>query len=258
MMGEGEDRVAVVTGGSSGIGLSVCETLLSKGYKVAFFGKKTEHVADALEHLILRHGVANVMGRSLDVSLASQVETFFEEVTACWHAPDTLVCSAGISPKAALGPDDCIDLDLEQWQRVLAVNLTGVMLCCRQVSAPMIASGFGRIIMVGSIAGRTQPKIAGTAYCATKSALSGLMRSLMVQTAGHGITVNLVAPGRIVTPMTGPIDHPVNQAAIGRIPVGRLGQPGDIAHAIAFLASRKAGFINGAVIDVNGGEFSPP
>jgi 3-oxoacyl-[acyl-carrier protein] reductase len=121
----------------------------------------------------------------------------------------------------------------------------------------MKAAGYGRIVLVGSVAARTTPKIAGAAYVASKAALSGLARSIVTEYAGTGVTVNVIAPGRILTPMTGPAHSAQNQAALQRIPVGRLGDPTDVAAAAAYLASEDAGFINGAILDVNGGEFAP-
>jgi 3-oxoacyl-[acyl-carrier protein] reductase len=168
-----------------------------------------------------------------------------------------MICNAGISPKGPAGATPFTHVSLEEWNRVLSVNLTGAMLCCQAVVPAMTALRFGRIILIGSIAGRAAPKVAGAAYVVSKAALSGLSRSLLAACAGTGVTVNIIAPGRIVTDMAGGPNTEVNQAALTRIPVGRLGEPADIAKTIGFLASSDAGFINGAIIDVNGGEFAP-
>jgi 3-oxoacyl-[acyl-carrier protein] reductase len=121
----------------------------------------------------------------------------------------------------------------------------------------MRQAGFGRIILIGSLAGRTRPRIAGGAYAASKAALAGLMRALVGSYGPFGITINLVAPGRILTPLTGDPDTPANREAVGRIPSARLGTPEDIAASVAFLASEDAGFVNGAILDINGGEYAP-
>ncbi|KQY18567.1 3-oxoacyl-ACP reductase FabG [Rhizobium sp. Root482] len=254
---DASQRIAVVTGGSSGIGLAAVNHLLHAGFRVAFFGQNAGHVEEAAARLGREFDASRVLARCVDLESPPQIADFFVEVQDHWRVPDTLICSAGISPK---GPDGAIPfagVTLEEWNRVLSVNLTGTMLCCQAVVPAMAAQRFGRVILIGSIAGRALPKVAGTAYVVSKAALSGLSRSLVATCAGTGVTVNIVAPGRIVTQMAGAPDSAINRAALTRIPVGRLGDPTDIASTIGFLASSDAGFINGAIIDVNGGEFAP-
>lgn len=250
-------RVAVVTGGSSGIGLAAVDHLLHAGYKVGFFGQSVAHVDEAAAKLSLKFDDSRIFARCVDLTSPPQVAGFFADVGARWRVPDTLICNAGISPKSEGRPSSFSQISLEEWNQVLCVNLTGAMLCCQAVVPAMTAQRFGRIILIGSIAGRSVPKVAGSAYVVSKAALSGLSRSLLATCNGTGVTVNIVAPGRIMTDMAGEPDSPVNRAALKRIPVGRLGTPTDIANTIGFLASHDAGFINGAIIDVNGGEFAP-
>ncbi|WP_113359951.1 SDR family oxidoreductase [Rhizobium sp. SYY.PMSO] len=250
-------RLAVVTGGSSGIGLATVARLLNEGHKVALFGQNPEHVANAEGVLSAQFDAENIFARTIDITAPAEIEDFFHELRQTWIMPDILVCNAGVSPKGKGGPTPFPEITLEEWHSVLAVNLTGAMLCCQAVLPPMMERGFGRIIFVSSLAGRTIPRIAGTAYTTSKSALAGLARSLVAASAGHGMTINLVAPGRIATDMAGPPDSQINRAAIARIPVGRIGTPDDVAAAISFLVSEGAGFINGAVLDINGGEFAP-
>lgn len=250
-------RLAVITGGSSGIGLATASNLLERGYKVALFGQNRDHVARAKHVLSARFDAESIFARTVDLTEPAEIREFFSVLGQTWAMPDILVCNAGISPKGVNGAAPFAEIPLDEWNSVLAVNLTGAMLCCQAVLPHMIDGGFGRIVLVGSLAGRSIPRIAGSAYATSKSALAGLVRSLVAASAGHGTTINLVAPGRITTDMTGPVDSATNRAALARIPVGRLGTPDDVAAAISFLVSEEAGFINGAVLDVNGGEFAP-
>lgn len=258
-MNAGPDpRIAVVSGGTTGIGLACAEHLLATGHRVAVFSQQAPRVNEARESLSRKFGLDNVLAETIDLRQGGALACFFDKVRRTWSSPVVLVCNAGVSPK--LGgqrrPFDAISL--EEWNDVLGVNLTGAMLCCQLTAPAMAAQRFGRIIFIGSIAGRALPRIAGTSYVASKAALAGLARSLVSEYGPHGVTINTVAPGRILTEMTGGLGSPANQAALTRIPSGRLGRPEDIAAIVAFLASDQAGFINGAIIDINGGEYVSP
>jgi 3-oxoacyl-[acyl-carrier protein] reductase len=130
-----------------------------------------------------------------------------------------------------------------------------------KASVPVVAlvqeARHGRIVLIGSLAARTVPKIAGASYVAAKSALVGLARSILSEYSPHGITLNTICPGRIISEMSGPPDTPGNRAALTRIPIGRVGEPQDIARVVEFPVRPESDFINGAIIDVNGGEFTP-
>ncbi|MDX0481922.1 SDR family oxidoreductase [Sinorhizobium medicae] len=257
MSARGNPRIAVVTGGTTGIGLTCAEHLLASGHRVALFSQQPARVEEARKSLSGKFGVDNVLAEIVDLRQPEALVRFFEKVSTTWGSPAVLVCNAGFSPKHG-GQRLAFDaIPLAEWNDVLAVNLTGAMLCCQLAAPAMAAERFGRIVFISSVAGRALPRIAGTSYVASKAALSGLARSLVSEYGPRGVTINTIAPGRILTEMTGPEDSPTNQAALTRIPSGRLGHPEDIAAVVTFLASEKAGFVNGAIIDVNGGEYMP-
>jgi 3-oxoacyl-[acyl-carrier protein] reductase len=253
-----EGPVAVVTGGSSGIGLAIVRELLAGGYRVAFFSQQEERVAAVRQGLSSEFSDTRVFARAVDLRAADDVRGFFAAVTQHWQAPAALVCNAGFSPKRTDGRAPLAEIDLAEWNDVLAVNLTGALLCCQSVLPAMMQQRFGRIALIGSLAGRTLPRIAGAAYVASKSALVGLARSIVSEYSRFGVTANTICPGRILTEMAGLAEAPANRAALERIPIGRLGNATDIARVAAFVLRPDSDFINGAVIDVNGGEFTPP
>lgn len=249
--------VAIVSGGTGGIGLACTEHLLATGHRVAVFSQHAAYVEAAREGFARKFGKDAVLAETVDLRQADAVERFFEKVRTTWSSPTVLVCNAGFSPKRD-GQSLTFDaISLEEWNDVLAVNLTGAMLCCQLAAPKMAASGFGRIVLIGSIAGRAMPRLAGASYVASKAALAGMAKSLVSEYSSHGVTINIVAPGNVLTDMMAPPDSPAYQAALARIPSGRIGRPEDIAALVAFLASERAEFINGAIIDVNGGEYLP-
>lgn len=251
-------RVAVVAGGTSGIGLSVARHLLGLGHKVALFGH-TESAATAARSTLQAEIASNMaIVEHRDVKNQAEIRGFFSDVGCHWSAADILVYCAGISPK---GPDGAaqsfLRIDLGEWNDVLDVNLTGAALCCQSALPGMVEKGFGRIVLMGSLAGRTRPMIAGAAYAASKAGLGGLARALVSEFSSKGITVNVVAPGRIITPMAGSRTSQTNLDATNRIPVGRAGESEEVASLVGFLISDQAAFINGAIVDINGGEYTP-
>jgi 3-oxoacyl-[acyl-carrier protein] reductase len=248
-------RVAVVTGGGTGIGLGIVEQLLAAGARVAFFGHDPTKVEAALTRL-QGWGEDRVYGTTADVTEQAQVEGLFRTVYDRWGSVEILVNNAGISPKRQGDHPWTTAITLAEWRRVIEVDLTACFLCAQLAAPAMIEQRYGRIISISSLAGRAIPKIAGPHYAAAKAGIGGFTRSLAADLGKHGITVNAVAPGRIFTEMSGSPDSEINRLALARIPVGRLGQPKDVAAVVTFLASDAAGFINGATIDVNGGEFS--
>ena len=255
MMTSRHSHVAVVTGGTTGIGFETARSLLRSGHRVAVFSQSQENVLAAEAALGREFGLERIFARTADIAQPQAVAAFFAELKTAWPAPTILVCNAGVSPKGPNGALPFTDIALSEWNEVISINLTGAMLCCQAVVQGMVKSGFGRIVLVGSVAARGRPKIAGTSYVASKAALSGLARALIEPYSNYGITVNLVAPGRILTSMSGSEASPSNLAALERIPSGRFGKAEEVAALIAFLVDESSGFINGATIDINGGEF---
>lgn len=251
---QSDRRVALVTGGSRGIGLEIVRRLLTDGYRVAFVATKAAHVERALERLSCPD---RLYAEAIDVTRQNEVERFVGCIRARWGTIAALVNNAGISPKRADHDAPWFaQLSLDQWVRVIDVNLKGPFILIRHLAPEMIAKGYGRIINIGSLAGRAMPLIAGPHYAASKAGLVGLTRAAARDLAPHGITVNCIAPGRILSDLTGPAETAVNRLALSRIPVGRFGTAEEVAHVVAFLASPTAGFITGATIDITGGEFA--
>jgi len=199
-----------------------------------------------------------VMAGAVDVTCEDGIQGFVDRVRRHWDDVTILVNNAGISPKRKdISAPWLEQTSLQEWRDVLDVNLNGPFTLTRLVAPAMIARRSGRIVNIGSLAGRAMPQIAGPHYAASKAGLVGLTRAAARDLAPFGITVNCVAPGRILSEMTGPADTPVNRAALARIPVGRFGTADEIADLVAFLAtSPAAAFLTGATIDITGGEFA--
>ncbi len=250
-----EEGVAVVTGGSAGIGLAIVERLLQTGYRVAYCSRNPDRLTAAERFLATRHPDAQCLARAVDLRVSAQIPQYFDDVAAALGSVSVLINNAGISPKVDGRRVPFHQVTQDEWQDVLAVNLTGAMLCTQAVLPGMLERRFGRVIMIGSSAARTLPRFAGSAYVASKAALSGLTRSLAGEYGAYGITANTVAPGNVASGMTGDPGSTQNREAASRIPLGRVGEPPDIAGIVAFLCSREAAFINGATIDATGGEY---
>jgi 3-oxoacyl-[acyl-carrier protein] reductase len=193
----------------------------------------------------------------LDVADPDAIEALPQELNDWWPHLSVLVNNAGISPKIDGRKPKIVDIPLAEWQRVLAVNLTGPFLLSQRCVPVMKARGWGRIVMMTSIAAHIASPIAGAYYGTSKAGLMGFARNLAAELGPDGITVNCVAPGRIMSEMVAAAGAAANDAFLTRIPLGRLGRPDEVADAVAFLASDAASYLTGTTIDVGGGSYMP-
>src|ERR1700685_2354649 len=240
-----KDKVALVTGASQGIGRATSLALAEAGAKVAIAARNTEKLASLASEIAAAGGEA--LAVPMDVADAAQVKTGFQQLLAKFGKLDILVNNAAITRDTL-----ALRMKLEDWDAVLRTNLTAAPLCIQQALGAMLKQRSGRIINVTSVVAETGN--AGQAnYVASKAGLIGLTRAIAVEVASRNITVNAVAPGFIVSPMTDPLPQNVKDALLARVPLGRMGTDAEVAAAIVFLASEEAGYITGAVLDVNGG-----
>jgi 2-hydroxycyclohexanecarboxyl-CoA dehydrogenase len=243
------NRVAVVTGGASGMGEATCHELGKRGHKVAVLdidGQAAQRVSEEV-----RAEGATALGVAADVSDRAAVEQAFAKVRSELGPVHILVTSAGLVDFAPF-----TEITTAAWERLIAVNLTGTFHCCQVAVPDMVEAKWGRIVMISSSsAQRGSPGMAH--YAASKGALLSLTRSLAREYAPLGITVNNIPPSAIETPMqhrSQAEGHlPSNEQMAASVPLGHLGTGGDIAAAVAFLCSEQAGFITGQVLGVNGG-----
>jgi 3-oxoacyl-[acyl-carrier protein] reductase len=251
-MSSTDGKVALVTGAARGIGLAIATRLAHDGYKVAMLDQDPaiERVATGLQD-----AGHTVLAVCLDIASEAAVLGLPESLGAWWPRLHVLVNNAGISPKHAGRKRDVADMELEEWRRVLDVNLTGSFLVTRACLPVLKSHGWGRIVMITSQAARTRTPVPGAHYAATKAGMTGLARVLAAEVAPFGITVNCVAPGRIESEMTAVTSGDVNATLAASIPVGRMGRVQEVAGAVAYLVSPDADYSTGAVIDVNGGSF---
>lgn len=238
-------RIALVTGGIGGLGLEICRTLARAGCKVvaADLPATPERQAE-FEHAVTD---LDIHLEATDVSDFDACGTLVGVVEQRFGALDILVNNAGITRDATLRK-----MDPAQWDAVLRVNLDSAFNLCRHAVDGMQQRGFGRVINISSVSGQTG-NFGQSNYAAAKAGLHGFTMSLAREVASKGITVNSVSPGYIETPMTRAMPDAVRERTIASVPVGRIGQPADIARTVAFLADDTTGYITGANIPVNGG-----
>ena len=246
MSGRLQDRVAIVTGASRGIGRAVAKRLASAGAAVVA-GARGDH-ADAVAAEIRAAGGRST-AVSVDVTDPQRIDAMVRATLDEYGRIDVLVNNAGIVRDRL-----ALRMSPADWDAVVATNLTAAFACARAVLRPMIRQRGGRIVNVGSVVGRMGN--AGQAnYAASKAGLEGLSRALAREVASRGITVNVVAPGMIDTDMTAGLTEAAHAAMLAGIPMGRLGTTDDVAGAVCFLASDEAAYVTGHVLAVNGGMY---
>lgn len=236
-------KVALVTGGTRGIGAAISRNLREAGYNVVAIYNGNDKVADAFQK---NSGISTY---KWDVGDFKACQDGVVQVTKEYGPIDILVNNAGITRDGVLHK-----MDPSQWLDVLQTNLTSCFNMCRQVIEPMRERGFGRIINISSINGQ-KGQFGQTNYSAAKAGIIGLTKALAQESAAKGITVNAIAPGYINTEMVQSMPETVLTKITNQIPIGRLGSPEEVARAVVFLASDGAGFMTGTTLTLNGGQY---
>ena len=229
-------RVALVTGGASGIGAATVGLLKECGARVAVLDLTVDGVDD------------EALAIQADVARAAEIDAAVAQVESELGSLDILVCSAGVGGDSVRA----VDMTDEEWRRVFAANCDGTFYCNRAALRGMVQRGYGRIVNVASIAGKEGNPMA-SAYSASKAAVIALTKSIAKEVAGSGVLVNSVAPAVIDTPILSQLSDEHIGYMVERIPLGRLGQPVEVARLIAYLASDDLSFATGACFDISGG-----
>ena len=239
------ERVALVTGGSRGIGKAIARVLASEGAQVVLTAREADVAARVAGELSAEGG--RVRGVALDISVDASVDTAIGELLDDYGKIPILVNNAGITCDNLL-----LRMKMDDWDRVLQTNLTGVYRLCRALVPSMVRGRFGRIVNITSVVAAIGN--AGQAnYAAAKAGIEGLSRSLARELASRNVTVNCVAPGFIDTDMTRELPEKAREKLLAEVPLGRLGSGDDVARAVAFLVGPGGDYITGTTLQVNGG-----
>lgn len=238
-------RTAIVTGAARGLGQVIARRLLERGGRVAIWDRDGAAAVEAAEDL---SDIGSTHACGVDVTSASDVAAALASTRKSLGEVSILVCNAGIA-----GPNKPVwELTAAEWDAVMAVNVTGALLCCQAVIPEMMARGYGRIINIASVAGKEPgPRIA--AYAASKAALISLTKTIGRELATTGVTANCITPGAVRTRIFDEWPESYVQELLGKIPMNRFGTADELADLVAFVASRQASFSTGAVFDMSGG-----
>jgi 3-oxoacyl-[acyl-carrier protein] reductase len=238
-------RVAVVTGGARGIGRAMTRVLAAAGAKVVVSGRNQEALEEACAEVVASGGEAIAV--QADVAQEADADRLVERTVEAFGKAEILINNAGVTRDGLL-----LRMSDKDWDEVLDTNLKGAFHCTRAFARPMVRQRWGRIVNITSVVGLMGN--AGQAnYAASKAGLIGLTKAVAKELASRHITVNAVAPGFIDTAMTEALGEKAREGLTSRIPLGRLGKPEDVAHAVLFLCSEEAGYVTGQVLAVDGG-----
>lgn len=236
-------KIAVVTGGTRGIGLEISKALIADGYKVAALYAGNDKAAKAFKE------ETGAEAFKCDVTNFEECEKVAEKISKKLGTVGVLVNNAGITRDGMLHK-----MDEDSWRNVIETNLTSCYNMCRVFVKDMRDANFGRIINISSINGQ-KGQMGQVNYSAAKAGMIGFTKALALESARKNITVNVVCPGYIKTEMTEAMDSAVLESIVKQIPIGRMGKPNEIAALVSFLASDKAAFITGATLTANGGQY---
>jgi 3-oxoacyl-[acyl-carrier protein] reductase len=245
-----QDQVVIVTGASRGIGKGIAQLFANEGAKLVLVGRDEAALAHVTENLSKEGALAiSVLG---DVSKPEDVERIIQETLNHYGRIDVLCHNAGIYPHARLE-----NMTLEQWQKVIDVNLTGTFLAVKACIPAMKAQGGGKIVITSSISGPQTALPGYSHYTASKGGVAGFIRTAAVELAKYKININAVEPGNIITEGFNELGQDHINNMVRAVPLGRLGTPEDVAHAMLFLASKEASYITGQSLIVDGGQTLP-
>jgi 3-oxoacyl-[acyl-carrier protein] reductase len=242
-------KTALITGGTAGIGKAIAMLYVAQGADVAILGTNRERAEQTIREMdaLKKDSAQKICYFLADVSKSKEVEEIVEKLLKDWGKVDILVNNAGITRDGLL-----MKMSEEDWDAVLNTNLKSVYNTCKALSRPMMKARGGTIINISSVIGLTGN--AGQAnYAASKSGMIGFTQSLAKELASRGVRANCIAPGYIETQMTESLPPPVKEAILAKIPLSRIGQPMDVAHAALFLAADASAYITGQVLTVDGG-----
>jgi len=244
-----EGQTAIVTGASSGLGVTFAETLAERGVNLVIAARRQDKLVEVAEDLSSKYGI-KVVPVKTDVSQEEQVISMVKTAIENFGSLEILVNNAGI---ASLSPS--VDMDLEEWKRVIDVNLTGVFLCARTAAREMIKRNYGKIVNIASIYGAVGDIFPTAPYYASKGAVINLTRALAIEWAPYKINVNAIAPGFFPSEMTASVfqDKKAMEHILSRTPLGRTGEPLDLKAALTYLASPASNYVTGQTVFIDGG-----